>query len=298
MAARAGMPLRGHGVLAVPPDRRGRRGRADHRRRARRGRHPAQQQRRALHGALCADPEGPGAARLRLALDGPGDQGRPRLRPEQGLRAARSSTTSAPRRSSSACRRSARSATSSPTSTRPRSRSRSCRRSTTRWAASRPTSTARWSRRRTATRTRSCNGLYAVGECACVSVHGANRLGTNSLLDLLVFGRAAGNHIVEQQPASSRRTSALPADAADLRAGAPGAPRQPRPAANSVAGRRQRHPRTMQTHCGVFRTQALLDEGVQQDHGARRARASAIVAQGQVARCSTPRASRRSSSTT
>jgi succinate dehydrogenase / fumarate reductase flavoprotein subunit len=40
-------------------------------------------------------------------------------------------------------------------------------------------------------------GLYAVGECACVSVHGANRLGTNSLLDLLVFGRAAGNHIVE-----------------------------------------------------------------------------------------------------
>src|SRR6266404_8198836 len=40
------------------------------------------------------------------------------------------------------------------------------------------------------------NGLYAVGECACVSVHGANRLGTNSLLDLVVFGRAAGNHIV------------------------------------------------------------------------------------------------------
>src|SRR2546430_1812212 len=40
------------------------------------------------------------------------------------------------------------------------------------------------------------NGLYAVGECACVSVHGANRLGTNSLLDLLVFGRAAGNFIV------------------------------------------------------------------------------------------------------
>ncbi|RZJ03652.1 MAG: succinate dehydrogenase flavoprotein subunit, partial [Rubrivivax sp.] len=40
-------------------------------------------------------------------------------------------------------------------------------------------------------------GLYAVGECACVSVHGANRLGTNSLLDLLVFGRAAGNHIVQ-----------------------------------------------------------------------------------------------------
>src|SRR5436190_10633916 len=41
------------------------------------------------------------------------------------------------------------------------------------------------------------DGPYAVGECSCVSVHGANRLGTNSLLDLLVFGRAAGNHLVE-----------------------------------------------------------------------------------------------------
>ena len=39
------------------------------------------------------------------------------------------------------------------------------------------------------------NGLYAVGEVACVSVHGANRLGGNSLLDLVVFGRAAGIHI-------------------------------------------------------------------------------------------------------
>jgi succinate dehydrogenase / fumarate reductase flavoprotein subunit len=41
-------------------------------------------------------------------------------------------------------------------------------------------------------------GLYAVGECACVSVHGANRLGGNSLLDLVVFGRAAGLHVVEE----------------------------------------------------------------------------------------------------
>jgi succinate dehydrogenase / fumarate reductase flavoprotein subunit len=51
-----------------------------------------------------------------------------------------------------------------------------------------------------------------VGECSCVSVHGANRLGTNSLLDLLVFGRAAGNHIVDfnsqdqaHKPCPSRR---------------------------------------------------------------------------------------------
>ena len=43
------------------------------------------------------------------------------------------------------------------------------------------------------TRTRSCPGLMAVGEAACVSVHGANRLGSNSLLDLVVFGRAAAH---------------------------------------------------------------------------------------------------------
>ena len=40
-------------------------------------------------------------------------------------------------------------------------------------------------------------GLYAAGECACVSVHGANRLGTNSLVDLVVFGRTAGKHIAD-----------------------------------------------------------------------------------------------------
>src|SRR6186713_3352629 len=58
------------------------------------------------------------------------------------------------------------------------------------------------------------NGLYAVGECACVSVHGANRLGTNSLLDLLVFGRSAGDFIVGQglQAVSHKP---LPPDAAD-----------------------------------------------------------------------------------
>src|SRR6201986_1309420 len=58
------------------------------------------------------------------------------------------------------------------------------------------------------------NGLYAVGECSCVSVHGANRLGTNSLLDLLVFGRAAGNHIVKQG-LQARAHKELLADAAD-----------------------------------------------------------------------------------
>jgi succinate dehydrogenase / fumarate reductase flavoprotein subunit len=59
------------------------------------------------------------------------------------------------------------------------------------------------------------NGLYAIGECACVSVHGANRLGTNSLLDLVVFGRAAGNHIVASN-LKQKENKPLPADAADF----------------------------------------------------------------------------------
>jgi succinate dehydrogenase / fumarate reductase flavoprotein subunit len=104
------------------------------------------------------------------------------------------------------------------------------------------------------------NGLYAVGECSCVSVHGANRLGTNSLLDLLVFGRAAGNHIVEFA-ASSKAHKELPKDAADralerlarLDASTSGE------YAQDVAGDIRK---TMQQHAGVFRTQASMDEGV------------------------------------
>ena len=104
------------------------------------------------------------------------------------------------------------------------------------------------------------NGLYAVGECACVSVHGANRLGTNSLLDLLVFGRAAGNHIVEFA-SQSRAHKDLPADAADrslarlarLDSATDGEYAQD--VANDIR-------KTMQQHAGVFRTQASMDEGV------------------------------------
>ncbi len=104
------------------------------------------------------------------------------------------------------------------------------------------------------------NGLYAVGECACVSVHGANRLGTNSLLDLLVFGRAAGNHIVEaiKKPALHKP---LPDDAADktmsriarLDSATDGEYAQD--VANDIRS-------TMQQHAGVFRTQASMDAGV------------------------------------
>ena len=58
------------------------------------------------------------------------------------------------------------------------------------------------------------NGLYAVGECACVSVHGANRLGTNSLLDLVVFGRRAGRHMADY--VNRADPPEIPGDAADF----------------------------------------------------------------------------------
>ncbi len=103
-------------------------------------------------------------------------------------------------------------------------------------------------------------GLYAVGECACVSVHGANRLGTNSLVDLLVFGRSAGMHIAGEGLAA-RTHKPLPKDAAD-----PARARLARlDAATSGEGVAQVASdlrKTMQAHCGVFRNQQLLSEGV------------------------------------
>jgi succinate dehydrogenase / fumarate reductase, flavoprotein subunit len=104
------------------------------------------------------------------------------------------------------------------------------------------------------------NGLYAIGECACVSVHGANRLGTNSLLDLLVFGRAAGNHIVDAgMPAQGHRS--IPDDAGDATLARMAAldGREKGERVQDVANDIRK---TMQAHCGVFRTASLLDEGV------------------------------------
>ncbi|CUA97830.1 succinate dehydrogenase flavoprotein subunit [Thiomonas bhubaneswarensis] len=103
-------------------------------------------------------------------------------------------------------------------------------------------------------------GLYAIGECSCVSVHGANRLGTNSLLDLLVFGRSAGNHIVNSG-VHQRSHKPLPKDAADrslarlaqLDASTSG--EGSHVVADAIRA-------TMQTHCGVFRTDKLMAEGV------------------------------------
>jgi len=106
------------------------------------------------------------------------------------------------------------------------------------------------------------NGFYAVGECSCVSVHGANRLGTNSLVDLLVFGRSAGNFIVEQTR-GSKAHKPLPKDAADAPL-ARLARLDAATAGESVPEVAAALRTAMQAHCGVYRNQELLSEGVRQ----------------------------------
>ena len=106
------------------------------------------------------------------------------------------------------------------------------------------------------------NGLYAIGECSCVSVHGANRLGTNSLLDLLVFGRAAGNHIVGMN-LKDKEFKPLPANAGEQTL------ERVAQLDNSTSGEYAQDVandirKTMQKYAGVFRNQELMDEGVRQ----------------------------------
>lgn len=105
-------------------------------------------------------------------------------------------------------------------------------------------------------------GLYAIGECACVSVHGANRLGTNSLLDLVVFGRAAGQHILDEFAKSDRGYKPLDPRVLDYTQG------RLDKLQNSTEGYNAQEVADeirsiMQSHAGVFRTQALMDEGVE-----------------------------------
>jgi succinate dehydrogenase / fumarate reductase flavoprotein subunit len=103
-------------------------------------------------------------------------------------------------------------------------------------------------------------GLMAVGEAACVSVHGANRLGTNSLLDLVVFGRAAGHRAAQivtsgaSQPALPVRAGEASLDRFDWTRHAQGATR--------VSHLRDAMQRIMQKHAAVFRNSASLAEGV------------------------------------
>jgi succinate dehydrogenase / fumarate reductase flavoprotein subunit len=105
-------------------------------------------------------------------------------------------------------------------------------------------------------------GLYAAGECACVSVHGANRLGGNSLLDILVFGRAAANHIIEHL-ADNRYHLSMDENSIDKamqnlqrwdhNGHADG---------ESISDLRNELKAVMEEHCSVFRNEEVLREGV------------------------------------
>ena len=103
------------------------------------------------------------------------------------------------------------------------------------------------------------NGFYAVGECACVSVHGANRLGSNSLLDLIVFGKAAGQHILDSS--KGKKLKKLPNDVTKKtierlkKIDTKGSLEDPRGLGEELRA-------VMQKHCGVFRTPELLNEGL------------------------------------
>ncbi|MBY6241717.1 succinate dehydrogenase flavoprotein subunit [Methylosinus sp. Sm6] len=119
-------------------------------------------------------------------------------------------------------------------------------------------------------------GLMAIGEAACVSVHGANRLGSNSLVDLVVFGRAAGLRAAELVKPGQAQPE-LPADSADLalsrldrfRHAAGGTP---------TAELRLKMQRVMQSHCAVYRAGEVLEEGSQAIHAVWRDSADLKIA--------------------
>jgi len=107
-------------------------------------------------------------------------------------------------------------------------------------------------------------GLYAVGEAACVSVHGANRLGSNSLIDLVVFGRATGLRLKEKL-APNTPHKPLPKDSADMALSRLDHFRNA-DGNTTTAELRIEMQKTMQKHCAVFRDDALLNEGVKIMH--------------------------------
>ncbi|MBL8377981.1 MAG: succinate dehydrogenase flavoprotein subunit [Burkholderiales bacterium] len=104
-------------------------------------------------------------------------------------------------------------------------------------------------------------GFYAAGECACASVHGANRLGTNSLTDLLVFGKAAGDAMVTYLKGNGSHRN-LPADAGGETMDRLDRLNKRKGGAN-VHETRAELQRVMQRHCGVFRFPDMLKEGVE-----------------------------------
>ena len=104
-------------------------------------------------------------------------------------------------------------------------------------------------------------GLMAVGEAACVSVHGANRLGSNSLIDLVVFGRAAGLRLGETLTANAAQPE-LPEGAGDEALARIEKYRNAN-GGTKTADIRLNMQRAMQDHCAVFRTTESMDEGVE-----------------------------------
>ncbi len=112
-------------------------------------------------------------------------------------------------------------------------------------------------------------GLYAAGECACVSVHGGNRLGGNSLLDILVFGRAAANHIIGYLKENKYHrvidekvinSVVEKVKRYDLSASQPGEAVET--ASETVADLRKELKQVMEDHCSVFRNKEVLQQGV------------------------------------
>jgi succinate dehydrogenase / fumarate reductase flavoprotein subunit len=104
-------------------------------------------------------------------------------------------------------------------------------------------------------------GLMAIGEAACVSVHGANRLGSNSLLDLVVFGRSAAKRCAELiKPGQAHRP--LPADSADFSLSRLDKARHAKGEIPTAALRLEMQ-KSMQNHAAVFRTGEVLREGVE-----------------------------------
>ncbi|HXF79374.1 MAG TPA: succinate dehydrogenase flavoprotein subunit [Usitatibacter sp.] len=119
-------------------------------------------------------------------------------------------------------------------------------------------------------------GFYAAGECGCASIHGANRLGTNSLTDLLVMGKSAALSMIDFVQRSGNAHRELPKDAADLSLSRV-ARLDSQSDGESVPEVRAEIQRTMQAHCGVFRFPDLLGQGVQKIKAvAERARRTGI----------------------
>jgi succinate dehydrogenase / fumarate reductase, flavoprotein subunit len=102
-------------------------------------------------------------------------------------------------------------------------------------------------------------GLFAVGEAACVSVHGANRLGSNSLIDLVVFGRATG-HRINEITAPGSKHKPLPKDSADLALSRLDHYRNAK-GGTPTSQLRLSMQKTMQSNCAVFRDDKTLAEG-------------------------------------